>query len=355
MLDFPEGTKNDPKCYVTHGVMGHLDPKQPPVKRKPFAAILSHEFVHKLEFVLPEDIWDVIKDKFAVMDEPRYSKVIMPLKALLEGEFFNIRRVLTRPLGNILMLSEGTLGVDNTYRLREGILTLYLDKESYERAGIVGKPDGGKGKRGTKPRWVVEINLRLPSMLHGKKGFDRIVYAFKNVLTTPVTWLFHDLGTTSIDPDPLDAHFPTRRVVKQSILENYNVKLPTLTPPKDVDSTYSADFEDYAVELQEWLALVLLQSTQIQPENTIDPFLSRYAPPGDSHTQTKLVKISWQGFLSPTWVHELFVKVLLAVPRDTWFAFCVGGFGEGISGDSKNCTILRLPDAPNEYVLWEVA
>lgn len=45
---------------------------------------------------------------------------------------------------------------------------------------------------------VVEINLRLSSMLHGKKGFDRIVYAFKNVLTTPVTWLFHDLGTKGI-------------------------------------------------------------------------------------------------------------------------------------------------------------
>jgi ribonuclease P/MRP protein subunit RPP40 len=43
---------------------------------------------------------------------------------------------------------------------------------------------------------VVEIELRLPSMLHGKKGFDRIVYAFKNVLNTPVTWLFCDLGTT---------------------------------------------------------------------------------------------------------------------------------------------------------------
>jgi hypothetical protein len=40
---------------------------------------------------------------------------------------------------------------------------------------------------------AVEINLRLPSMLHGKKGFDRIVYAFKNVLTKPVTWLFTDL------------------------------------------------------------------------------------------------------------------------------------------------------------------
>jgi ribonuclease P/MRP protein subunit RPP40 len=31
-------------------------------------------------------------------------------------------------------------------------------------------------------------------MLHGKKGFDRIVYAFKNVLTASVTWLFSDLA-----------------------------------------------------------------------------------------------------------------------------------------------------------------
>ena len=31
-------------------------------------------------------------------------------------------------------------------------------------------------------------------MLHGKKGFERVVWAFKNVLTDAVTWLFHDLS-----------------------------------------------------------------------------------------------------------------------------------------------------------------
>lgn len=30
---------------------------------------------------------------------------------------------------------------------------MFLDKEAYERAGLVGKPDGVKGKRGLKPRW----------------------------------------------------------------------------------------------------------------------------------------------------------------------------------------------------------
>lgn len=29
-------------------------------------------------------------------------------------------------------------------------------------------------------------------MLHGKKGFERIVWAFKNVLNSSVTWLFYD-------------------------------------------------------------------------------------------------------------------------------------------------------------------
>ena len=34
-------------------------------------------------------------------------------------------------------------------------------------------------------------------MLHGKKGFERIVWAFKNVLTQSVTWLFHDFNSST--------------------------------------------------------------------------------------------------------------------------------------------------------------
>jgi ribonuclease P/MRP protein subunit RPP40 len=48
MLNFPTSTNNDPKCDVTHGVMGHLDPKQPPTKRKPFATLLNHNFVQEV-------------------------------------------------------------------------------------------------------------------------------------------------------------------------------------------------------------------------------------------------------------------------------------------------------------------
>jgi ribonuclease P/MRP protein subunit RPP40 len=60
------------------------------------------------------------------------------------------------------MLSEGRRGIDNVFALRNCTLTMFLDKEAYERAGLVGKPLGVKGKRGLKPRWS-----EFPGYPHG--------------------------------------------------------------------------------------------------------------------------------------------------------------------------------------------
>lgn len=40
---------------------------------------------------------------------------------------------------------------------------MYMDKETYERAGLVGKPYGVKGKRGLKPRWSKSLAPDLRS------------------------------------------------------------------------------------------------------------------------------------------------------------------------------------------------
>jgi ribonuclease P/MRP protein subunit RPP40 len=130
--------------------------------------------------------------------------------------------------------------------------------------------------------------------------------------------------------------------------------MPVLKPPSEVDTSYGADFEDYAVEVHEWLSLILLESPRIRSDDKIDAFLSRYVPPGGSTTSSNLVKITWQGFLSPSWAHKTFVQALLAAPRDVWFAYYVVGFGESFLGGNRDCTILKLPNASNEYVLWEV-
>jgi ribonuclease P/MRP protein subunit RPP40 len=34
-------------------------------------------------------------------------------------------------------------------------------------------------------------------MFPGKKGFDRLIYASKNALAEPMTWLFYNISSTS--------------------------------------------------------------------------------------------------------------------------------------------------------------
>ena len=80
------------------------------------------------------------------------------------------------------MLSKGRVDADNVFSLKDGnyppaspsdrrffakllnlgTLTIYLDKETYERAGLVGKPYGVKGKRGLKPRWGKRLFMCTP-------------------------------------------------------------------------------------------------------------------------------------------------------------------------------------------------
>lgn len=81
-----------------------------------------------------------------------------------------------------------------------------MGREKYERTGLTGKPIRSGGRKHAKERFgwftlqtlscytsktflAIEIDVRQPSMLHGKKGFERIVWACRNVLNASVTWL----------------------------------------------------------------------------------------------------------------------------------------------------------------------
>ncbi|KFY36369.1 hypothetical protein V494_05051 [Pseudogymnoascus sp. VKM F-4513 (FW-928)] len=354
MFQFDGGKKERETCFVTHGAMGHLDPAQPPVKRKPYSAILAVPFVHKAELILPQDFYESIQSdmdsKFAV---PTYSRVILPLAELLSGDFFTeyIKK------GNVLMLSEGKHGVNDVYSLRDGVLTLALEKESYERAGLAGEPDGAKGKRGARARWLVEINLRQPSMLHGKKGFDRIVYAFKNVLNTPVTWLFCNLEGEAPSPDPLSKHFPVKISCPPSVTRGPIVNMPNTRPPTSLGGDDGDDFGEFAAELYEWLSLISLESPRVDANDRIDPFLSRYtSPPSDKPEgeSQALVKVTWKGFMSSSWAHKTFVSAVLAATTNSWFSFSVSGFPDSLPATSRDCTISKIPGNSSEFMLWEV-
>lgn len=96
------------------------------------------------------------------------------------------------------MMSEGVAGVQNTYSLKDGILTLDVDKATYERCGLVGSVTQSAGRKYIKSRFKIELDLRLQSMQHGKKGFERIKHAFKTVLNESLAWLFVDLENEDV-------------------------------------------------------------------------------------------------------------------------------------------------------------
>ncbi|KAJ1334225.1 ribonuclease P subunit [Microdochium nivale] len=343
-----------PKCFVTYGTMGHPDPKQLPTKGKPWSAVLAQDFIHKVDLIMPQDAVELVKDKLeaASLLVPSYHRVIMTLGQVLEGDFFTeyIK------LGNVIMLSDGRLDADDVFTLKDGTLSMYLAKETYERAGLVGKPYGVKGKRGLKPRWVVEYDLRKPSMLHGKKGFDRLVSACQHVLTKSTTWLFCSLSEAP-EKDPLEKHFPVKYTSTPGIVSGLKTKLPELKVPASMHSDSNRlEFDEFSVDIYEWLSLIRLQSPRVAADDDVDRYISTYVPPGpiEDVCQSSLCKMTWEGFMPTSWTQHVLAEIVLAVPAKHWFALSATAFAKGTTAEATEWTLMRPPDAPGEYLLWDV-
>ncbi|KAI0553415.1 ribonuclease P 40kDa subunit [Xylaria curta] len=343
-----------PNCFVTYGTMSYPDANQLPTKVKPWSTLLLQDYVHKVDLVLPEALLHLVKEK--MLDDtsriPSYHRVIMTLGRVLERDFFTQHI----KIGNIMMLSEGKVGTDNVFSIKDGKLMMYLDKETYERAGLVGKPHGVKGGRGLQSRWVVEYDLRSPSASHGKKGFDRLVYACKNALNTPTTWLFCNLSKIP-SPDPITQHHPTKYISNPALVQDLVMKVPPLSVPSTalVDQTRQ-ELNDYATEIYEWISLVRLESPRVKLLDNIDPYLSTYTIPGDpsENEEARLCKVSWQGFIPPDWVVSTLAELIKTLPPKAWFSLSTTPFSRVAIGYGADCTIVRPPSSPGEYVLWEI-
>jgi ribonuclease P/MRP protein subunit RPP40 len=229
----------------------------------------------------------------------------------------------------------------------------------------------------------VSYNLREESMLHGRKKFDRLEYACKNVLNQPMKWLV--CNASSSGKLPYFASLPLASFIYKTfmhlelisidlnldLLESLNAAKMASSPrlaadtgvhqiPLRIPSTILAQgdreaLEYSATEIYEWLSLIRLESPRVVAEDTIDPYLSRYSPPeGDSAAaQTQVCKLSWQGFLSSSWLRGLFVDIVTNCPSQSWFALSATTFSRNILGGCNELSFLRPPESSGEFLMWE--
>ncbi|KAF2430528.1 hypothetical protein EJ08DRAFT_697272 [Tothia fuscella] len=332
-----------PKCFFTHCELpDYVDGHRPPTKRQPFVAINNHPTAHTVDMILPEELYVIITEKLesdaAIL---RYARVYMSLLDVVSGDFFN----QYIKAGNVAMLSEGRFGIDNLFSLRDGQLRLELDKATYERCGLVGKIMTDQGRTHIKSRYCVEVDLRLPSMLHGKKGFDRIVYAFKNVLVNSLAWVFVDLEHKDINSGPIAKFHPVVYDVRPQITKLINIVVPIINHADVISDSL------YEEQLLEWIGLVNINSPRIRSDDTIDRYLCRYDLPEALDTDDtserepqNLVHLRWHGFAHSTFILKNWLTPKAAL-REKWFAMSVSGF------DERAYTILC--SGGRNVLLWE--
>ena len=178
---------------------------------------------------------------------------------------------------------------------------------------------------------VIELNLRLPSMLHGKKGFDRIVWAFKNVLNQSLAWLFCDLESTPgnqgwfLVPSEGDGGQILTRVKDTKPIQKQNPQMinsevlksklgQISTPPMQglVSNDMSeADMQESCGTFAEWIAMVQLGSPRVSAEDDVDSYLSRYSVPGvDAPSTADLISLKWYGLIPAKWILQLLLSLL---------------------------------------------
>ncbi|KAK5053711.1 hypothetical protein LTR84_001672 [Exophiala bonariae] len=345
----------------------HISSTHNPTKRLPWRIIRQSGCVHSATIMLPDKIYSsMLRNGYSLENAvPRisYAKVIMKLEQLLQGDFFNeyIKR------GSIVMISEGDAMADNIFSVKEGTLSLELSKDDYERTGLQGFPVSSGGRKHIKSRYLIEADLRLPSMLRGKKGFDRIVWAAQKVLNQDRNWIFVDLKEPKQNPPILQYHPILRDILPTSELVS-DVLIPsTLTDAAGVSVVLSKanlpteDAQESLYELLEFLDLLKLRSPRVQSTTRVDPFISRYSVPCSQSNEDNQIQdvriLEWKGLISTQWITTLLSELIMqtrkcnidsASTQQQWLALTVTTHSTASNAGTDGYTIVLQSDSAQE-------
>lgn len=355
MLDIGKSSNlPTPKCYFsTSNLASYNDASELPTKKAPFNLLHRAPYYHTVTLISPTS-----PSLGVASDTPRYARLRLPLLDLLTGDFFN-HHIKT---GNVMLLSSPlkveTTSSEANFTLVDGVLTITCDRALYERAGLTGTaiPDPHARKHGTS-KFRIELNLRLPSMLAGKKGFERILRAAETVFTGEISWLFYDVSAAGVADN--DATLGKEAQIKSVETKTEGLG-NVLVPNFPAQISKSANEQDDLIDLLEWISLAAIWSPRIQQGDLVDEIISRYQVPDTSSPSTtdatnqsstgirtqELTKITLTGFMLSSFLSSIFGGALIQL-KESWFAVLVHGFEDG-----KALVILKTED--NRVLSWDV-
>lgn len=133
------------------------------------------------------------------------------------------------------------------------------------------------------------------------------------------------------------------------------VSPPTLCfSSSTVIGDHCVSFEESGVDLYEWLSLLRLGSPRIDPNDNIDPYLSRYQAGSKDVNQLKVCRITWHGLIGTDWFRDLARNVLAACPRQSWLSIIATRSRRVETGGNAELTLLRPSGAGDQYVMWQI-
>lgn len=237
---------------------------------------------------------------------------------------------------------------------------------------------------------MVELNLRSSSYFTGSKSLNKLKRACDAVFSEPQVFLFANLSasdthasscssSTVAVPETL-RQFPTRTIVPHT--DTFaDVLVPSLKAPpnsrphgggKSEEANYHREvWRDWAMEIYEYLSLLLLPADRIRAADRVDSYLSTYAI-DDAHVDS-ITRIRFSGLIPATWVERLWdnLQGMLddGLPVDkkemAWAGVVVHGFDDvpfgpgGVErGSLESCgnayTMVRLP-GDDGVMVWDIA
>ncbi|KAF9038529.1 hypothetical protein BJ165DRAFT_395325 [Panaeolus papilionaceus] len=258
-----------------------------------------HPFTKQIDVVFPSNsaLLNVLQGV-----ESTYAKGKTTLLELYE----NTDKFVVDGGSRLLILSDDALSEDCWCIDYRGLLTLCVGKDTYERAGLVGKRLPFKG---FEDRHVIEIGLQKSAHTPAQQARFKEAFKVLDLIRR------ESLGSGNTDWDVLYCAVDHFVALDEANLfrEQSLIKIAGRQRKMDVDGGDDFDSDDKeeteGQRIQsffEWVGMACMGSQRLYANDSVDPYVALYEPPEPSSVGS-LTHLRWTGLVSPKLV-ELIVR-----------------------------------------------